>query len=495
MAMALCAQPCVAPLAPATSAHSRVKSAAASASSSSSSAAPSTSRAARATAILNGRRRGGQLYTSSSSSSSSSALRSVGSDGATNAADDDEPTSTSPASSSSLPSSSSSSSSAASTMDLLSALLGDSDEDTKAKNAQEEADRTRGEKEAAKDALKVKRGERSRVFRAVVNSTLRLQQLQMVFLDMPIFPAQLQGLLGIKNNNSGNSDNNNSGSSSSGSSSSSDAVGSLPDTQWFDVVLPSNGVDEAAAAATSAASAATAAPAAAAAAAAAGGAKANRSLKPEFIDYTGERLPGEFSIPIVPYPFVCMPGSQVRLNLFEPRWLMLFAKLLMQDVPPAAAATATANAAITAAAAATPAAATPAATSASAASASPTSAAATTTPPAPRRLPPLVLEGAIGEKPGRIDLSRIPQVRAYDSGEDSPQDFVPGFGRMDETPFVGTGTFGALYRRGDGRVAGVGTAMRLVGRCRLTPGCPQVDPACFQRFKLTHDKNCVQTLL
>jgi len=31
---------------------------------------------------------------------------------------------------------------------------------------------------------------------------------------------------------------------------------------------------------------------------------------------------------VVPYPFVCLPGSQVCLNLFEPRWLTLFAKLM-----------------------------------------------------------------------------------------------------------------------------------------------------------------------
>jgi hypothetical protein len=53
-------------------------------------------------------------------------------------------------------------------------------------------------------------------------------------------------------------------------------------------------------------------------------------------------------------------------------------------------------------------------------------------------------------------------VRAYESG-DASYDIVPGAGRMDEAPFVGTGNFGAVYRRADGKVAGVGTAMSLVG--------------------------------
>ena len=39
------------------------------------------------------------------------------------------------------------------------------------------------------------------------------------------------------------------------------------------------------------------------------------------------RLPGEFQIPVIPYPFVAA-WVVVRLNLFEPRWLTLFSKLI-----------------------------------------------------------------------------------------------------------------------------------------------------------------------
>ena len=38
------------------------------------------------------------------------------------------------------------------------------------------------------------------------------------------------------------------------------------------------------------------------------------------------RQPGEFQVPVIPYPFVAVPGSYVRLNLFEPRWLTLFSR-------------------------------------------------------------------------------------------------------------------------------------------------------------------------
>jgi hypothetical protein len=68
--------------------------------------------------------------------------------------------------------------------------------------------------------------------------------------------------------------------------------------------------------------------------------------------------------------------------------------------------------------------------------------------------------GTRGEN--RIDLSRNPVVQAYESGApDAQYDVVPGIGRMEETPFVGTRQFGALYRRADGKVAGVGTAMHV----------------------------------
>ena len=122
----------------------------------------------------------------------------------------------------------------------------------------------------------------------------------------------------------------------------------------------------------------------------------------------GEKLPGEFSVPIVPYPYVCLPGSRARLNLFEPRWLTLFAKLLVRDGDSSK---------------------------------------------------DLVLEGARDNN--RIDLTRNPMVRAYEADDDGTYDIVPGKGRLDETPFVGAGAFGSLFRRADGKLAGVGTLMRV----------------------------------
>ena len=44
-----------------------------------------------------------------------------------------------------------------------------------------------------------------------------------------------------------------------------------------------------------------------------------------------ERLPGEFRIPIIPYGHVVVPGARVKMNLFEPRWLTLFSKLLKPE--------------------------------------------------------------------------------------------------------------------------------------------------------------------
>jgi len=43
------------------------------------------------------------------------------------------------------------------------------------------------------------------------------------------------------------------------------------------------------------------------------------------------RLPGEFQIPIIPYGHVVVPGARAKLNLFEPRWLTLFSKLLKPE--------------------------------------------------------------------------------------------------------------------------------------------------------------------
>ena len=49
-------------------------------------------------------------------------------------------------------------------------------------------------------------------------------------------------------------------------------------------------------------------------------------------------------------------------------------------------------------------------------------------------------------------------------------DVVPGAGRMDERDLVARGVFGALYRRPDGKVAGVGTAMRVAAHDVIIDG-------------------------
>ena len=79
------------------------------------------------------------------------------------------------------------------TIDALCDILGEQCEDEEAKRAAEEAeaDRVRAERAAAIEAEKSRKGERLKAFRAVSTSTLRLQQLQMVFLDLPILPTCL----------------------------------------------------------------------------------------------------------------------------------------------------------------------------------------------------------------------------------------------------------------------------------------------------------------
>ena len=299
------------------------------------------------------------------------------------------------------------------TIDALCDILGDEcdDEEAKRQAEEEEADRLRAEHAAAIEAEKSRKGERLKAFRAVSTSTLRLQQLQMVFLDLPILPTPLHDFfLGSD--------------AEAAKSEKSATIADLPDVDWFDVTLPSD--DSILGAKTTEPSASKSAKSASDAntkgANEDGSVRASvasligaEDLTPAYLpdQSPGEKLPGEFSIPIVPYPFVCLPGSRVRLNLFEPRWLTLFAKL-MRDPSDAVSDTA-----------------------------------------------PLVLEGA-RDNSNRIDLSRNPFVRAYEDGDDAEFDIVPGAGRMDEGAFMGTEQFGALYRRADGKVAGVGTAMRLV---------------------------------
>ena len=290
-----------------------------------------------------------------------------------------------PSSEADAPASPEATSSSKRTIDALSALLGEDDAEEEERRREEEADRARAELADRVEAEKLARGERLQAFRRVSTSALRQQQLQMLFLDMPIFPEFVRDRFLDE--------------PAPPSAAGAPALEDLPECEWFDVELPSDS-DLTKVTRRAAAPDADAPPSS----------LFFEDLTPEYVAYEGERLPGEFSIPVVPYPYACVPGSLARLNLFEPRWLTLFAKLVKPpDAPPGS---------------------------------------------------PLVLEGTRGRN--RIDLSRNEMVRAYESGDDRDYDIVPGAGRMDETPFEGTGAFGALYRRSDGKVAGVGVAMNIV---------------------------------
>ena len=140
----------------------------------------------------------------------------------------------------------------------------------------------------------------------------------MVFLDLPILPTPLHDFfLGSD--------------AEAAKSEKSATIADLPDVDWFDVTLPSD--DSILGAKTTEPSASKSAKSAPSDANTKG---ANEDgsvrasvasligaddLTPAYLpdQSPGEKLPGEFSIPIVPYPFVCLPGSRVRLNLFEPR--------------------------------------------------------------------------------------------------------------------------------------------------------------------------------
>ena len=242
------------------------------------------------------------------------------------------------------------------TIDALSALLGEDDAEAEERRREEEADRARAELADRVEAEKLARGERLKAFRRVSTSALRQQQLQMLFLDMPILPEFIRDRFLDE--------------PAPPSPAGAPALEDLPECDWFDVELPSDSgftkVMRRAAAPDAEASSSS---------------LFSEDLTPEYVAYEGERLPGEFSIPVVPYPYACVPGSLARLNLFEPRWLTLFAKLVKSpDAAPGS---------------------------------------------------PLVLEGCRGRN--RIDLSRNEMVRAYESGDDRDYDIVPGAGRMDET--------------------------------------------------------------
>jgi hypothetical protein len=302
------------------------------------------------------------------------------------------------------------------TIDALSALLGTDAAEEEERLREEEADRARAEMRDRVAAAKAKKEARLAAFRAISTSTLRLQQIQMVFLDMPVLPKFARAAFLARDAAAPAED---------------VALADLPECEWFDVELPSDAPSRvragAAASASSGESPEDSSPAASRTEEVFG-----EDLTPEYVAYDGEKLPGEFSIPVVPYPFVCLPGSKVRLNLFEPRWLTLFAKLIAsRDAADAEAAPNDAN-----------------------------------------ENAPLVLDGA-REDGNRIDLSRNEMCRAYETppGDDAPRfDIVPGAGRMDERDLVARGVFGALYRRPDGKVAGVGTAMRVAAHDVIIDG-------------------------
>ena len=273
--------------------------------------------------------------------------------------------------------------SAKKTIDALSALLGEEDAEEEERRREEEADLARAAAQSRLEAAKAAKSERLKTYLSASTATLRTQQLQMLFLDMPIVPPFMQGAFLSAGKDAQTT-----------STNVADASALSPyDGAWFDanvdeaadgIALVSSPVDS----------------------------KARteelfgEDLTPAFVAYDGEKLPGEFSVPVVPYPYVCLPGSRARLNLFEPRWLTLFAKLLAAEGSDGS-----------------------------------------------------TLEGARDNN--RIDLSRNPSVRAYEADDDGTYDIVPGKGRFDETPFVGAGAFGSLFRRADGKLAGVGTLMRV----------------------------------
>jgi Lon protease-like protein len=277
--------------------------------------------------------------------------------------------------------------SAKKTIDALSALLGEEDAEEEERRREEEADLARAAAQSRLEAAKAAKSERLKTYLSASTATLRAQQLQMLFLDMPIVPPFMQGAF----LSAGKDAQTKTGSRRVGDPDAS--VLSPYDGAWFDA-----NIDEAAAGISLVSSPVDS--------------KARteelfgEDLTPAFVAYDGEKLPGEFSVPIVPYPYVCLPGSRARLNLFEPRWLTLFAKLLAAEGSDGS-----------------------------------------------------TLEGARDNN--RIDLGRNPSVRAYEADDDGTYDIVPGKGRFDETPFVGTGAYGSLFRRADGKLAGVGTLMRV----------------------------------
>ena len=121
--------------------------------------------------------------------------------------------------------------------------------------------------------------------------------------------------------------------------------------------------------------------------------------------YDGEKLLGEFSVPVVPYLYVCLPG---------PRAAQPVRAALADALRQAAGAEGSDGS---------------------------------------------TLEGARDNN--RIDLLRNSLFERTRRTTTWTYDIVPGKGRLTETPFVGAGVVGRCSAARDGKLAGVGTLMRV----------------------------------
>jgi len=270
----------------------------------------------------------------------------------------------------------------------LSALLGEDEAEARRRRELDEADARRAEAQAKERKDKEARTSRQRAFAKADAATSRIQSLQAVFLDVPL------GMMDF--------------SSMSEDAPGGEDLGDAPEwfklpTEVFDKVTGERFVVD------------------------------EESENMELVPKSSEekeivRLPGEFQIPVIPYPFVATPGSYVRLNLFEPRWLTLFSKLIPngQGVDEV----------------------------------SPLSSSAVKTDEGEFHIERgrRVLRGLDGKS--KIDLNALPIIDAYEAGA-RQFDIVPGFGRLPEDEFVNTNAFGALFRGLDGQIASVGTMMEV----------------------------------
>ena len=283
-------------------------------------------------------------------------------------------------------------------LSALSALLGEDEREAKAARELEEADARRAEAQARERERKEAGAARRREFVKADAATTRIQRLQAVFLDVPL---GMMDFSTMKDKTPGG-----------------EALGPEPEwfklpTEVFDKVTGERFVVEEES-------------------------DSGLELKPkgsgESEGESGEivRLPGEFQLPVIPYPFVATPGTYVRLNLFEPRWLTLFSKLIPGGDESA----------------------TDKATESRPSSEVKTDEDGFGASTVRRR----VLRGIDGK--AKIDLNALPIIEAYETGARS-FDIVPGFGRLPEDEFVDTNAFGAVFRGLDGQIASVGTTMEV----------------------------------